>query len=215
VVVVAGTRLYREGLARALDENDGLAVVAAVSRRKEELERLDLLGADIVVLDIDSREGLNVLNMVRALTPARPIVVLGAAHDEDAIVACAECGVSGYVEDEAGVAELAEVVHAAVRGELLCSPQLAGTLLRRIGKTKRAVRSEDPLARLTRRERQVLDLLEDGLSNKEIGQSLHIEVATVKVHVHNVLDKLEISRRTQAASRHRQLEASSDVLPEI
>lgn len=214
-MVVAGTRLYREGLARALDQHGGLAVVAALSRRPEELERLELLTADVVVLDVDSRGGLGLLHMIRQLVPSSRIVVLGAAHDEDAVVACAEVGVSGYVEEEAGVPELAQVVHAAMRGEVVCSPQLAGTLLRRIAGLGSSTRAKDPLERLTRREREVLDLLEGGLTNKEIGQRLHIEVATVKAHVHNVLDKLEIRRRAQAASRHRELETAPDALPKI
>jgi DNA-binding NarL/FixJ family response regulator len=95
------------------------------------------------------------------------------------------------------------VVRGVVRDELPCSPQIASTLLRRVGALASVAAPVEPRARLTSRELEIVHLIERGLSNKEIGRELCIEVATVKNHVHNVLEKLQVRRRTEAVARIR------------
>jgi two-component system nitrate/nitrite response regulator NarL len=94
------------------------------------------------------------------------------------------------------------VVRSVTRGETLCSPRIAATLFRRVAAlaADRRVGDERTLRRLTRRERQIVDLIADGLSNKEIAHRLQIEFATVKNHVHNILEKLQVTRRADAVA---------------
>ena len=92
------------------------------------------------------------------------------------------------------------VVESVARGEMLCSPRLAATLLHRVATLAQERHSPGPLDSLTVRERQIVDLLGDGLSNKEIARGLQIEVTTVKNHVHHILEKLQVARRADAAT---------------
>ena len=97
--------------------------------------------------------------------------------------------------------DLTSTIISVTRGELLCSPRVAATLLRRVGALANGARAPHALRGLTFREREVLDLIDGGLSNKEIAVRLHIEVATVKNHVHNLLEKLHVTSRAQAAAQ--------------
>jgi two-component system, NarL family, nitrate/nitrite response regulator NarL len=214
VAIVAGTRLYREGIAHALRGDEHLEVVATLPGRPEDIEQLGAARPDVVIVDVASGGDLEALRAVKRAAPTSRVVVLGIADDEDAVIACAEVGVAGYVEAQAGIDELTDVVRAAVRGEAVCSPRLAGALLRRIGSPRPQTNAADsPLERLTIREHEILDLIDEGLSNKEIGRELNIELGTVKAHVHNLLDKLGVQRRAHASARRRELEAQLGAVP--
>jgi DNA-binding NarL/FixJ family response regulator len=207
VAVVAATRIYRDGIAHALAGDGELDVLAALSGQRDELQLLAQLSPDVVVLDMASQRDDGQLHAIRRLAPSSRIVVLGATHTEESIIRCAEAGVAGYVEAQAGIEELIAVVHGALRDELVCSPRLAGMLLRQVGRAGPPPHPEDSAAtRLTRREVEILRLIDAGMSNKEIGSRLHIELGTVKAHVHSLLDKLGVHRRSQAAARWRELE---------
>ncbi len=182
--------------------------------RPEDIEQLGAARPDVVIVDVASGGDLGPLRAVKRAAPTSRVVVLGIADDEDAVIACAEVGVAGYVEAQAGVDELTDVVRAAIRGEAVCSSRLAGALLRRIGSYPRpTIEPDSSLGRLTSREREILDLIDEGLSNKEIGRQLNIELGTVKAHVHNLLDKLGVHRRAQASARRRELEAQLRPVP--
>jgi DNA-binding NarL/FixJ family response regulator len=127
-----------------------------------------------------------------------PLVALGISGSDSDVIACAEKGAAGFVTCDASLEELAGTIQRAAEGELVCSPRTAGTLMRRLA-TLAAERRPEPIgAALTRREQEVAALMREDLSNKEIATRLRIEVATVKNHVHNVLDKLRVHRRGEA-----------------
>ena len=140
---------------------------------------------------------------LRAAHDALKVIVLAIDEQEDCVLPLVEAGAAGYVTHEASLAELFSVVRSAVRGEALCSPRIVASLARRLTQMadQRPVRAE--LGELTVRERQIARLLDEGLSNKEIAIQLCIEVATVKNHVHNILEKLHVHRRGEAAARLR------------
>jgi two-component system nitrate/nitrite response regulator NarL len=119
------------------------------------------------------------------------------------VLGCAEAGVAGYVPREASLEDLVETIGCASRGELRCSPQLGVTLLRQLALRAAGVDDAASRAPLTSREVEIVRLIEHGLSNKEIATRLGIQVATVKNHVHNLLEKLRIHRRAEAADRLR------------
>jgi two-component system, NarL family, nitrate/nitrite response regulator NarL len=113
----------------------------------------------------------------------------------------AEEGTAGYVPRDAGLADLEACVHSVARGEALYTPRMAAALLRRIAALAAERRPQPPRAKLTLREREIAALMREGLSNKEIASVLSIEASTVKNHVHNILAKLDVHRRAEAAAR--------------
>jgi two-component system, NarL family, nitrate/nitrite response regulator NarL len=205
LLVVVGVRLYRDGLALALDHDLGFDVVGASDRGEEALALLDRLGPDLVILDMNVPGSLEVARAAAAPGSEARVVALAIPDDPEAVIACAEAGVCAYVPADATLDDLAAALRRAVRGEARCSPSVAAGLMRRVA----ALAAERPgfprSSPLTAREEEIVALIDEGLSNKEIGQRLFIEVATVKNHVHNILEKLNVTRRAQAAARMRAL----------
>jgi DNA-binding NarL/FixJ family response regulator len=130
------------------------------------------------------------------------IVALGVPDGEDAILSFGEAGIAGCVPPDASIQDLVQAVERAVRGELQITPRIAGAMIRRLA--LRAAAGDDSSGNtLTARESEIVRLIDQGLSNKEIAVRLGIEVATVKNHVHNLLEKLRVHRRAEAAARLR------------
>jgi two-component system, NarL family, nitrate/nitrite response regulator NarL len=200
VAIIAPTRLCRDGLATAL--GDGRRVVATSDRRDDLLGLAGLRHA-VIVVDAATRL-LTTLPLLRSILVDCAIVVFGLGTDED-VLACAQHDVAGYLDRAAGIDELIGAIARVANGELVCPPSVTSVLIRQVGA---APIVERPPRRLTPRELEIIALLEEGLSNKEIAGRLQIEVATVKNHVHNVLDKLEVKRRSQAAERCRETGAN-------
>ena len=202
VLVVAGIRLFREGLGQILDSREGLTVVGMARDSTEALARIRQLNPQIVLLDMADAESHAMAREFGNLTPQIRVVALGVTDVEGNVLACAEAGVAEYVPREGSVEDLIAAVKSAACGDVHCSPQLAGSLWRRLA-TLAANQQQALSTDLTLREREIVRLIDHDLSNKEIARQLGIEVATVKNHVHNLLDKLHVSTRTQAAARMR------------
>jgi two-component system, NarL family, nitrate/nitrite response regulator NarL len=203
VVIVAPTRLCRDGLATVLANAGGLRIAAAVSDRRDEL--LGLGAIENAVIVVDAAAGMvATLPVVRSICLDCRIVVFGLSSDED-VLACARHDVSGYLDRSAGIDELIAAIARVSGGDLVCPPSVTSVLIRQVGTTPPA---EPAPRRLTPRELEIITLLDEGLSNKQIAARLQIEVATVKNHVHNVLDKLDVKRRSQAARRCREADAN-------
>jgi DNA-binding NarL/FixJ family response regulator len=129
--------------------------------------------------------------------------MIAVSQSEDEIVACAEAGAAGFLPRDGGLEELEATVAGAIRGETVCSPQVSAVLLRRLTTLASGRAPTEDTAHLTPREREVLMLIERGMTNKQIATNLGIEVRTVKNHVHNLLEKLRVRRRGEAAARLR------------
>jgi DNA-binding NarL/FixJ family response regulator len=192
-------RLYREGLAKALVGVRGLRVLASAASAAELLHECSRVHPSLVLLDMAVPGALDAAATLRLAHPRMRIVALGM-HGEDQVVACAEAGIAGYVDRDASLRDLVATVRSVARGELLCSPRIAARLMRRVAELANQPRAPQPRAHLTRREREVVALIGEGLSNKEIAQRLNIELATAKHHVHNVIEKLGVRSRLQAAA---------------
>jgi DNA-binding NarL/FixJ family response regulator len=144
------------------------------------------------------------LTWLRALSDAGArVVVLGVRDTEAEVVACAEAGSAGYLLRSDSLASLCTLIRAVARGETICSPKTTAVLLRRVAAMAAERRSQTSLALLTAREAEILELVEQGLANREIAQRLSIQVRTVKNHVHSILGKLGVERRGQAAAKAR------------
>jgi len=191
--IVTDVRLYRDGLSALLGRAGHIAVVGAAGSIHEGIERARELQPDVVLLDTGA--GSN------AGAARARVVALAAPESEEDIIALAEAGVLGYVTRDESLDNLVTTIESVARDEMACSPWMATVLVRRV-QALAAVRPR-PTQRLTAREAEILELIAQGLSNKEIAAGLFIAVTTVKNHVHNILEKLGVSRREEAVARTR------------
>lgn len=199
VLLVADVSVHRDGLVDQLDREPGIEVVGATSDLAESVTEIWRLGPDLVLLDVAADERVPAIAALVAAIPEVRVVAFAVPETESDIVACAEAGVAACVTREASFDELVATIERVGSGESLCSPHVAAILLRRVA-TLAAQRSDDPAASLTARERDILELIDEGLLNKEIAQRLCIELPTVKNHVHHILEKLEVHSRHEAAA---------------
>jgi two-component system, NarL family, nitrate/nitrite response regulator NarL len=203
VLIVADIRLYREGLASMLDRQPGLAVVATATDGQGALRAAREASADVVLVDLGMADSTAVVRRLSDGVPRTAVVVLTVPETERAVIDCAEAGVAGYVTRSGSLTDVVAAVRSAARGEAVCSPRMARMLLRRLRTLDREPNGDGSEAFLTARELEIVDLIDEGLSNKEIAQRLVIEVPTVKNHVHHILEKLQVHRRSQAAAQVR------------
>jgi DNA-binding NarL/FixJ family response regulator len=196
-------RLYSDGIRQFLDARAGYRVVGIAARSPELLLKVEQRLPDIVLLDQALPGALETLRGIRRLHPACKVIALGEPESDDILLAWAEAGVAGFVAREASTEDLLLSVEASLKGELYCTPRVAGQLLRRLASRAELEPTHPQRLPLTGREAEIFRLLESGLSNKEIATQLGIEVGTVKNHVHNLLEKLRVRRRSEAVERLR------------
>ncbi len=200
LLIIAEIRLYREGLARALGRDRTMRVLGTASDVDSGVRACGELQPDLALCGAGVAVEPGIVSRIEEASPRTRTLVIGVAEQESAIIAWAEAGVAGYVTEEQSLSELRQAIRDLSLGAARCSPQVSAALMRRIATLARepGVPREHPA--LTRRETQILHLIRRGLSNKEIASELSIEVATVKNHVHNILGKLGVRRRTEAVA---------------
>src|SRR5215210_6671047 len=202
VLVVSGICLYREGLTQLLDDTEDISVVASANDVTEGIaawKRLDQ-PPDVILLDtLPADAELRIRTLVDELPDAR-VLALTVPNRESDIVVVAEAGIAGFVTSDASLSELVAAIESVARGETLCPPSVVAALMRRLASLARNWAEADPIEPLTMREREILELIDEGFSNKQIAQQLSIELPTVKNHVHHILGKLGVHRRTEAAA---------------
>lgn len=200
VLVVVDIPFYREGLQELLARSGVIEVVGAVSGADEAENAARTSIPHVVLLDIDAPEVDALLNRLLRMPNAPRIVALAVKETPQDVIRWAEAGVAGYVPRTASSDDLIRALKDVVRDEVSCPPQIAATLMRRLAALAAAQPSPTALTVLTGREQEVLELLADGLPNKVIAARLRIQPATAKNHVHNILQKLELHGRVEAAS---------------
>jgi DNA-binding NarL/FixJ family response regulator len=200
VYIASQVRLYREALASGL-AGAGALRVAGQGGCAQALVDLATLKPDVLLLDLGSPDSLALPRAAFAIAPKLLVVAFAVSDVEADVLACAEAGICAYVPQDGTVEDIVATVLRAVSGELVCPPRIAALLFSRIGKLAAGVTPQDPV--LTSREREIADLLAHGLSNKHIARRLGLAHATVKNHVHNVLQKLNLERRGQIAALRR------------
>jgi DNA-binding NarL/FixJ family response regulator len=201
VVIVSSVRLFREGLAELVGRAPLGAPALVAQDLADARARAAPLERAVVLLDASDAGAADTARALARLPVVAAVVAFASGDDVAERVELAEAGVTGYLSRDGSLAELLAVVEAAGRGELACSPQLAGALARRLARVAVAGPAADaPAERLTYRERDLVRLVDEGKSNKEIARALHIEVATVKNHIHHILRKLGVRRRGEAAA---------------
>jgi two-component system nitrate/nitrite response regulator NarL len=203
VLLVSDIRLFREAFAALLERECDIEVAGMTSAPQV----LAIAGElspdpDIVLFDATRPGNLEFAKALVSQMPATKVVAFGVAEADAEIVALAAAGIAGYLRNDAAIEDVMAVLRSAMRDELLCSPRAAATLCHHVALLSRDTQSACPKMKLTlsQRELQIAELLDRGLSNKQIARQLGIQAATVKNHVHNILDKLNVHRRGEAAA---------------
>jgi two-component system, NarL family, nitrate/nitrite response regulator NarL len=201
VLVVSENRLHGEGLTLRLSAEPEIRAVGPGESITDTLPLVVAGEVDMVLVDVEPTAAhLRELAAGVRSAPDVPYVALASADSEWEIVDWAEAGAYSIVDRRGSPAELAGILQAVHRRENICSPRIAGTLLRCLRSLLREGRPPEGRSRLTHRERDVLSLMGDGMSNKEIAHELGLQLPTVKNHIHSIFEKLEVRSRAMAVS---------------
>lgn len=192
IVLVSDVLLYRQGLEASL-ARDGRVDVVALASSRDAPRIVSSMVPDVVLLDGGAAECLALARTLRLQAPGVPLVGFGISGGAERLVDCAQCGFAAFVDCNASATDLASTALGALEGRLDCSPEVSALLCERLAQY--AAAGHEP-ENLTRRERDVARLIGEGLSNKEIAKDLKIGPSTVKNHVHSILEKLGVKRRS-------------------
>lgn len=200
IVIVDDHPLFRGGVVRTLEEAGGMEVVAEGGSAAEAVALVDRHLPDVVCLDISMPGGgIEAAREIGRRFPAVRIVMLTVSEADEDVLAALEAGARGYVLKGVGAGELVDVLKGVAEGGSYVSPALAARVLSAMRRPARGRVVDDPLSELTKREEQILKLVAQGLSNKEIGRELELQEKTVKHYMTNILQKLHVRNRVEAA----------------
>ena len=209
VLLVDDQALFREGLHTLLSVHADLAVVGEAGNGQEALERAAALQPDVVLMDVQMPvlDGVAATRRLHSALPACRVILLTTFDDDEYVFEGLRAGAVGYLLKDAPSARLVDAIRAAARGESFLQPSIAAKVVAEYTRLAgSAPAASGGLAEpLTEREREILRLLAGGASNKEIAAQLFLAEGTVKNHVTNILGKLGVTGRLQAANRARQL----------
>lgn len=205
ILLIEYNRLLREGIAAILKKQDDMHVVATIGNGENILHILGKLKPDIVLLDLGliSQNSLQVVKLIKKDFQKAKIIVMDLIPLQVDVLEFVEAGVSGFILKDANEKDLYETIRSVYKGLNVLPTHLMGSLFTQIvdhaiNGSPSAVIIES--VRMTKREKQVIELIAEGFTNKEIAQQLHLSTYTIKSHVHNILEKLAIHTRVQIAN---------------
>lgn len=192
-MIVDDHEVVRRGIADVVDRSEGLAVVAEAGSVSEAMRRAALVRPRVMLVDLQLPDGtgIDIIRRIQEELPDARAIVLTSFDDDDALAAALQAGAKAFLLKSVRGAEIAEVVRSVAAGRTLLDERTV---------TRRRVDHEDPTASLTPSERRILELIGDGLSNREIGERLGVAEKTVKNHITSLLSKMGLQRRTQVAA---------------
>jgi two-component system nitrate/nitrite response regulator NarL len=200
VAIVDDHPLFREGVAFTLGAQPDIEIVAEGESAADALRIAAERIPDVMLLDVSMPGGgLSAVRQIAAEYPVIKTVMLTVSEDEDDVTAALRAGARAYVLKGVAARELVRILRAVAAGEVYVTPSLAASLLFELTSGKGASQAANPLDELTERERQILEGVAAGDSNKEIGTKLHLTEKTVKHHMTNILQKLQVRNRVEAA----------------
>lgn len=197
IIILTPVRLFGYGLSACFVRFPEMSVRAVLDNLASLRNVVSMTAVDLILVDVTQGIDLFDVRIIAAERPDITLVALGLAEREKEVVSCGRAGFAGYVARDATIDELYQSLVDIVRGRLTCSAEMSAHLLRALFHTDGLPSSSHMERTLTRRENEVLQFLARGFANKEIARELSLSVATVKHHVHNVLDKLQLQRRAQ------------------
>ena len=201
VMLVDDHEVVRGGVKALLQANDDIVVTAEAGTVREAIDEADRTRPDVVVMDVRLADGsgIEATREIRAKHPKTAVVMLTSFADDEALFASIMAGAAGYVLKQVKGNELVRAIRTVGAGESLLDPAVTSAVLDRLRKGKHLMQDER-LARLSPQEERILTLVADGLTNREIGEELHLAEKTVKNYLSSILSKLEVARRAEAAA---------------
>jgi two-component system, NarL family, response regulator DevR len=198
VFVLDDHEIVRRGIADLIDAAEGITVVGEAATATEALHRIPAVRPQVAILDarLPDGSGIDVCRQIRSAMPEVRCLILTSYDDNDAVLAAVMAGAAGYLLKEVRGSSLVDAVRQVADGKTLLDPKVTGALLHRLRTTEP---KDARMASLTAREREILALITDGLTNRQIGERLFLAEKTIKNYVSTLLTKLGMQRRTQAA----------------
>jgi DNA-binding NarL/FixJ family response regulator len=204
LVLIDDNRLMRDGLTAMIHTQPGFKVLAASADVDEALQKVREAKPDVVLVDLGlaDTDSVTLTATIHTEVPAARVIVMGLLPLQEDVAHYVQAGASGFIMKDSSFEEFFATIRAVADGKEVLPKALTTSLFSQIARNAAGGNKARVLeaVRLTKRERQVIDLLGEGLSNKEIGTRLHIAVHTVKSHVHNVLEKLALRSRLEVAA---------------
>jgi DNA-binding NarL/FixJ family response regulator len=206
ILLVEDNRLLREGIISLLREHDDIFVTSSVGSNEKILEKVHTFRPGILLLDLGlrSQNSLQLVKAALSTTSTIKIIVMDLIPTQADVLAFVRAGVSGFILKDASTSDFLRTIRSVAQGKKVLPTLMTGSLFSQI--VEHAVNGKQGTSsklmesvRMTRRERQVIALIADGMTNKEIAQKLHLSTYTVKSHVHNILEKLALHTRVQIA----------------
>ncbi len=211
ILLVDDHDLFREGLAGIINAQADMEIVGEASDGLEALVKAQELKPNLILMDVQmpGKDGLEATRKIKQSLPETVIVMLTVRDDNERLFEAIKIGVQGYLLKTINSREMLAMLRGAVKGEAAISPSMAGRVLEEFQRISKLIPFDDDMEIevLTHREREVLDLAAQGLTDKEIAEQLTISIHTVKSHMRNVLSKLQVNTRHEAArlARHKGL----------
>jgi DNA-binding NarL/FixJ family response regulator len=201
VLIVDDHEVVREGLRALLTRRDGMEVVGQAGTVAESIALAQKMKPDVIVMDVrlPDGSGIEACREIREAQPDTKVIILTSYADEEAVFASILAGAAGYVLKQTRGAVLADAIAAAARGESLLDSAVTQKVLERMRRANER-KENDPLDALTEQEHKILVLIAEGKTNKEIAQDVFLSDKTVKNYVSNILNKLNLRRRSEAAA---------------
>jgi two-component system, NarL family, response regulator DegU len=214
LILIEDNRLLREGITAILKKERDINVVAVYGDTDLVLDKIPQLKPEVVLLDLGlaNQNSLELVKSLKGEYPVVKIIAMDLIPIQEDILRFVEAGVSGFILKDATTAEFTKTIRSVAGGEKILPPILTGSLfsqimdygIKELGPSK-LIKS----VRMTKREREIVELIAEGLANKEIAYTLNISIFTVKSHVHNILEKMALNTRVQIAIHARTKEHSS------
>jgi len=204
ILLIEDNRLLRDGLKAMLKKQEDMNVVETVGNGENILAIMGKYKPEVLLLDLGlrSRSSLNLVKLVKKNFPGSKIIAMDLIPLQADVFEFVEAGVSGFILKDATIADFLKTIRSVVKGIQVLPPNLTGSLFSQI--VDHAVREGKPklkkAVQMTKREREVIGLLSNGMSNKEIGQKIRISTYTVKSHIHNIMEKLALHKRLEIAN---------------
>ena len=206
LLLIEDNRLLRDGIKSLIKQHDDIQVLAALDAKENLSQKILSVKPDVVLLDLGLRDQ-NSLHLVKATkidSPATKIIVMDLIPTQADVLEFVQAGVSGFILKDATIDVFMKTIRSVAQGSIVLPSLLTGSLFSQIvedavngvrGRSSKLMES----VRMTKRERQVIELISDGMTNKEIAQKLNLSTYTVKSHVHNILEKMTLHTRVQIA----------------
>ncbi len=206
VLVADDHPIYRDGLARSLADSEGIEVVGQAADGEAAAQAAAELKPDLVLLDISMPKGGGIAALSKIMAQENPprVAMLTASEADDDLMNAIKIGALGYILKGVGAQELADLVRELHAGRSYVSPGLAGRLLVAMRRREPVAREPNPMDELSKREEDILKLVAQGKSNREVGEALDLQEKTVKHYMTSILQKLQVRNRVEAAMLARQ-----------